>query len=97
MKITRSQLRRLIKEEISQMTGIPEGTPTVGIEIEWYPLPRDEESEGRIFIVPLNIAKQGDEAVRNYIDSTFYPRYRYLFSKGGADEIDRAVAGEYGK
>jgi|TARA_R110000824_G_scaffold351344_1_gene538348 hypothetical protein len=94
MKITKRQLRRIIKEEISRMTGLPTDVPTIGVEVEWYPPPRDEESEGRIFIVPLNIAKRGDEAVRDYIDNTFYPRYKYLFSKGGYNEIDRAMTGD---
>ena len=71
MKITKRQLRRIIKEEINRMTGLPEGTPTMTVEVEWYPPPRDEETEGRIYIVPLELAKQGDEAVRDYIDGKF--------------------------
>ena len=95
MRITRLQLRRIIREQLGRMTGLPEDMSTVGIEVEWYPPPRDEETEGRIFIVPLDVAKQGDEAVRDYIDGTFHPRYKYLFSKSGYEEIDRVVTGEY--
>jgi hypothetical protein len=91
MKIKFSQLRRIIREQLSHLSS---DVSTVGIEVEWYPPPRDEETEGQIFVVPLDVAKQGDEVVRDYIDSTFYPRYKYIFSKGGADEIDKAINGE---
>ena len=94
MKITKKQLRRIIWEQLSHLS--PD-VQTVGIEVEWYPSPHDEESEGRIYVVPLDSAKQGDDAVRIYIDNTFYPRYKYIFSKGGADEIDRAVSREFAR
>jgi len=97
MKISKRQLRRIIKEEINQMTGLPRDVPTIGVEVEWYPPPRDEETEGRIYIVPLEVAKQGDDAVRDYIDGKFYPRYKYLFTKSGGKEIDRAMSGEFGR
>jgi hypothetical protein len=93
MKITKRQLRRIIKEEIDRMTGLPEGTPTMTVEVEWYPPPYNEETEGTMYIIPLSVGKQGHDAVRDYIDGKFYPRHNYIFSKGGADEIDRAAVG----
>ncbi len=79
------------------MTGLPEETPTMTVEVEWTSAPYDEEEEGTMYVIPLSIGKQGHDAVRDYIDGKFYPRYKYIFSKGGADEIDMAVAGALGR
>ncbi len=95
MKITKRQLRRIIKEEISRMTGLPEGTPTMTVEVEWYPPPHNEETEGTMYVIPLGVAKHGHNAVRDYIDDKFYPRYNYLFHKSSDEDIDRAVAGVF--
>ena len=95
MRITRYQLRRIIKEEISRMTGLPAGTPTMTVEVEWTSAPYDEEAEGSMYVIPLGVAKHGHNAVRDYIDDKFYPRYNYLFHKSSDEDIDRAVAGAF--
>ena len=95
MKITKRHLRRIIKEEVSRMTGLPEGTPTMTVEVEWTSAPYDEETEGSIYVIPLGVAKHGHNAVRDYIDGKFYPRYNYLFHKSSEEDIDRALAGVF--
>ena len=77
------------------MTGLPKDVPTIGVEIEWYPPQPHVSDEGRIYIVPLEVGKQGDDAVRDYIDGRFHPRYTYLFTKSGSEEIDKAMSGEF--
>ena len=95
MKITKRQLRRIIKEEISRMTGLPGGTPTMTVEVEWTSAPYDEEEEGTMYVIPLSVGEQGHDEVRDYIDGKFYPRYNYLFHKSSDEDIDRAVAGVF--
>ncbi len=95
MKITKAELKKIIQEEIDSMTGLPEGTPTMTVEIEWYPPQHNEEKEGSMYVIPLGVAKHGHNAVRDYIDDKFYPRYDYLFHKSSEEDIDRAVAGVF--
>ena len=95
MKISKRQLRQIIKEEISHMTGLPEDTPTMTVEVEWTSAPRDEETEGTMYVIPVSVAKHGHNEVRDYIDAKFYPRYNYLFHKSSDEDIDRAITGVF--
>ena len=100
MKLTKKLLARMIREEISHMTGLresrfawpePASTPTMSVEVEWYPPQWDEESEGRNYVVPIDVAKQGEDAIRNFIDGKYYPRYKYIITQASWDEIDQVM------
>ena len=94
MKITKRQLRRIIREEIDRMTGLPVGTPVTSVEVEWYGH-EHTEGEGISYVVPTEVVLQGENAIRDYIDGKFYPRYKYLITKESWREIDELMGDDW--